>query len=145
MTNSLRGAVAFEVDGQPYHLRFSTNAMVRYEDLSGETVREAFFALLTAKLPEEGEKKPDLKKLLAQERGIKKRVRRLFWAGLSHKDMTEEDAGDLVDAVGEDEAGRILGEALKLAFPQPKEADEGNAPKAARGKPRAAKPETSPA
>ncbi len=129
MTNSLRGAVPFEADGASYVLRFSTNAMVRYEDLTGETVREAFYALLTARLPEDGEAKPNVKKLLAQERGTRKRIRRLFWAGLSAASLSEDAAGEIIDAVGEDEAGRLLAEALKLAFPPPPKGDTaGNGP-----------------
>lgn len=105
--NSKRGAVTFEVDGQPYTLRMTTNAMVRYEDRSGESIVEA------------------LGKMDGANVSISS-VRRLFWTMLVG-DLSEEQAGDLMDEIGLTEAAAKLGEAARLAFPQAQ--PSGNAPK----------------
>jgi len=112
MSNSLRGAVPFEVDGVSHHLRLTTNAQAVYEDKAGEDVVTALRAMFKA---------PNRRHVA--------RVRRLFWAGLSHvPGMTEDVAGDMIDALGYSEANAIIGKAIALAMP---ELAAGNAPKAA--------------
>lgn len=93
---SLRGAVPFA--GERY-FRLSTNALVRYQDAAGETLLEAMAAL-------------------EQSPGDTRRIRRMVWAALSHEGLTEEAAGDLMDEIGQTEAARLLGEAIRAAFPQ---------------------------
>lgn len=100
MTNSLRGAVAFTVDGTEHFLRLTTNAQVRYEDAADEDV-------ITA-----------LQAILSRPQRATKRLRRLFWAGLSHMGLTEDEAGDLMDTLGRAEASALIGKAVKLAFPE---------------------------
>lgn len=123
--NGLRGAVPFEVEGESLFLRLTTNAQIRYEDAAGETVIEALLGILGTADP-----KATPAERLAAERGVTRRLRRLFWAGLSHMDgMTEDRAGDLIDALGRQQAGTLIGDAIKAAMP---ELAEGNAPKAAK-------------
>jgi len=115
--NSTRGAVPFEVEGESYVLRLTTNAQVRYQDAAGESLLRAVAAL---------QKEPD----------DLRRLRRIVWAGLSHiPGMTEEKAGDLMDALGLHEAARLIGEAFRLAFPEAQAGGNGSA-----GKPKKATP-----
>lgn len=112
MTNSLRGAVPFEVDGASYTLRLTTNAQVRYEDAAGEDVATAINTVL---------KSPDKRHI--------KRIRRLFWVGVAPALATEDEAGEMIDALGYAKVAGLIFQALRLAVP---EAPAGNAPKAAK-------------
>jgi hypothetical protein len=101
MSNSLRGAVPFECDGQTMHLRVTTNAMVRYQDVAGETFLTGLAAL---------EKDPsDIR-----------RIRRMVWAAMSHADISEDRAGEVMDEVGLLDIVGLLSEAAAAAFPQAK-------------------------
>lgn len=104
--NSKRGAIGFEVEGVQRALRFTTNAMVKYQDEAGET--------LLAGLQE-----------LQDNPGDMRRVRLIFWCGLDGS-PTLEDAGDVMDELGFAEALTIIGRAAEAAFPP---APEGEAPK----------------
>ena len=113
MSNSLRGAVPFEANGASYTLRLTTNGQARYEDVAGEDVQAALRVMFAKR----------------QHRHVN-RIRRLFWAGLSHvPGMTEDKAGDLMDEIGYVEAARLVNDAILLAMP---ELAAGNAPKAAK-------------
>ncbi len=112
--NSLRGAVPFTADGADYILRLTTNAQVRYQDAAKETARAGMKAVLAA---------------LEGDDFDLGRMRRLFAAGLSHMaGMTDDRAGDLMDAVGPAEAMRLLLEAFTASMPKSAEGDAGNAP-----------------
>ena len=103
--NSKRGAVSFETEGGTRALRLTTNAMVAYQDATGETLMEGLQSL--------------------QERpGDMRRMRAMFWAGLGSGSL--DDAGDLVDEIGLSEAFRLIGEAASLAFPAAPEDAAGN-------------------
>lgn len=109
----MRGAVPFEADGESLFLRLTTNAQVRYQDAAGESFVAA----------------PGRLQASSDDLGT---VRRIFWAGLSHMDgMTLERAGDIMDAVGPAEAGRVIREAISGAFPAP--SAEGNGRKGEGG------------
>lgn len=113
MTNSLRGAVSFEVAGDPMSLAITTNAMVRYQDAAGET----FLTGLTA---------------LQKDPSDVKRIRTMVWSAMAHvPGMTHDRAGDIMDAVGIFRMAAILGEAANLAFP----ADEPGNVEGARKRP----------
>lgn len=106
-------SVTFEAGGREYALRMDMNALVRYQDRAGETISAAIDAILA-----------DGWDML--------RGRRMFWAGLSPR-MTEDEAGDLMTALGMGRAMELTGEALRYAIRslngQPdEEADQGNAP-----------------
>lgn len=104
--NSKRGAIEIEAGGEVYRLRFTMNAMARYQDRANETITQAFRAI------DEGSERDDLDTI---------RLRRLFWAALSSEhEVSEDDAGDVMDALGIQEAARLLGEAIRQAFPEAK-------------------------
>jgi hypothetical protein len=115
--NSKRGGVTLTVGGVDYIVRVNTNAMVRYQDHTGESFLEGIAALQ------------------ANQSDVR-RMRNLFWAGVSHlEDMTPEAAGDLMDEAGFAQALEKISEAAALAFPSD---DEEKKP----GKVRAGKPAT---
>lgn len=125
--NSLRGAVPFEADGEHLFLRLTTNAQVRYQDATGESLQAALKALT------------DIVRETQDEHAVLPRVRRIFAAGLSHMDgMTEEKAGDIMDAVGQVQSVNLIFDAIRAASPQPAGGTEGNVPPAkSRRKPKA--------
>ena len=102
MSNSMRGAVAFTVNGEERIIRFSTNAMCRYQDAAGETLMQAVDAL---------QKAPD----------DMRRLRALFLAGVPGI-KSEDEAGDLMDDLGLMEASQLIGRAFEAAFPAPEKA-----------------------
>ena len=114
MTNRARGQVSFEADGETQTVAFTMNAMCKYQDRAGETLIAAVDALQSAS--------SDVV-----------RIRRLFWAGLVGE-FSEDQAGNIIDAIGLPKSFEILGDAVQAAFPQEK--TDGAAPKA--GKPKAA-------
>ncbi|ACM02894.1 hypothetical protein [Cereibacter sphaeroides] len=128
--NMMRGAVAFEAEGRARFLRLTTNAQVRYQERAGETLVDAIVAM-------QGE----------GSQGDMLRLRRLIWAGMGHEGLSEDAAGDLIDEIGLAEASRLLGDAIRAAFPEAARAEPetgsedagGNAPAPARAK---AKPAT---
>lgn len=94
MANKHRGYVDIVLD-KPRKLRFTTNAIAELEDVLGQPI---------TKLDEES-------------LGVKT-LRALLWAGLLHenRDLTIEEAGDLMDHANlEDIATKVM-EALQLAF-----------------------------
>ena len=104
-----RGTVSFTVGGASYTARLSTNAMVAYEDLtSGETVLEALVKL-DGGAPSS------------------RRLRNLMFAAIEG-DHSLEEIGDLMDAMGMEEVGRVLRETARAAFPDAiaEEGVEGN-------------------
>ena len=120
-----RTLVTFEADGKNWGLRYSTNAMIRYEMAAGEDILTAFEVLQQGKL--------DLI-----------RFRRMFWAGLvgGGNEIDEDAAGDLIDLVTLEGALRLLTQALLAALPRQSDegSAEGNAPApraAVRRKPKA--------
>ncbi|MGP3699849.1 hypothetical protein [Rhodobacter sp. NSM] len=123
--NGMRGAVPFEAEGRERFLRLTTNAQVRYQERAGETLVDAIVAM-------QGE----------ASQGDMLRLRRLIWAGMGHEGLSEDAAGDLIDEIGLAEASRLLGEAIRAAFPEAAkaeaatetEAPEGNAPAPAKPK-----------
>lgn len=92
----MRGAITFTAGGEERAIRFSTNAMCRYQDAAGETLMQAVGALQQA---------PD----------DMVRLRRLFSAGVPG--LSEEEAGDLMDELGLMEATHLIGRAFDVAFP----------------------------
>ncbi|PTR15392.1 hypothetical protein C8J28_114113 [Cereibacter azotoformans] len=125
----IRGAIPFEAEGRARFLRLTTNAQVRYQERAGETLVDAIVAM-------QGE----------ASQGDMLRLRRLIWAGLGHEGLSEDAAGDLIDEIGLAEASRLLGDAIRAAFPEAAKAEaetgdaEGNAqaPAKPKAKPAAA-------
>lgn len=109
-----RGAIEFEVGGQTRQIRFSINAMARFQEQRGtpfvravQGYREDPYDLVT--------------------------LRALFWAGLA--DVTLDEAGDIMDDLGLQEASKVLGRAIEAAFPEAQagDSDGAGAPEAEAG------------
>jgi hypothetical protein len=116
MSNSLRGAIPFTVDGQDFFLRITTNGQVRYEDATGES----YFRGVAA---------------LQRDPSSVKRIRALAFAGLSHvPGMTLDKVGEMIDALGVVQMASIVGKAIAAASPEVAEGNVETPPK----KPRAA-------
>lgn len=93
MANPIKGEIDFSVEGQPYTLALDLNALCEAEPFAPGIMDGG-----------------DLKSLRA--------IRAVFWAGLRrhHPQLLQEDAGNLMQAIGMKEAGRLIGEGMKLAF-----------------------------
>ncbi|SNT42640.1 hypothetical protein SAMN05421763_11816 [[Luteovulum] sphaeroides subsp. megalophilum] len=119
----IRGAVPFEAEGRERFLRLTTNAQVRYQERAGETLVDAVVAMQAE-----------------ASQGDMLRLRRLIWAGMGHEGLSEDAAGDLIDEIGLAEASRLLGDAIRAAFPEAAKAEAeaedagGNAPSPAKAK-----------
>ena len=117
--NPQRGQLGFEVDGQRWTMAFGTNALCAIEDEFGLTDITQLEGVLN--------NKPSLRT-----------IRTLFRLGLTdcHPDMTDMEAGQLIDAVGGLEPSlELVSRAIEQAFPEA--AKDGTAdprqPKAGRG------------
>jgi hypothetical protein len=97
-----RGEVSIEADGKRYVLVYSTNAICELEDRLDDGV-----AALS-------------KLALAGKRF--KIIRTVFLCGLldNHPELTEKDAGRIIDAISLDKADALIVEAFGLAFPSMK-------------------------
>lgn len=116
----MRGGVTFDALGKPRELRFSTNALCRLEERGVALLRQ--FDLLI----EGPDAPPILQQLLSHATHPlygRQVYRLLMWGGLG--DVTLEDAGDIMDAIGMVETDRIIADALRAAFPTP-DGDAGN-------------------
>ena len=118
MSNSKRAAVTFDTEAGERSLRFTTNAMVRYQDKMDEPVWDGMTALYRSNASDF------------------RRLRTIFWAAVSHDaDVSQEEAGDLIDEIGLETAFRLISKAFDLAFPTSKASDKetsggnGKAPK----------------
>ena len=87
MVNAVKGEVAFEVGGQAYKLVLDFNALCEVEDVLGAGGMD-----------------------LARPKAI----RAIFWASMLRyqPNVTVQEAGDLIGALGLEEAGRIVAEAM---------------------------------
>ncbi|MEC5422128.1 hypothetical protein QGM71_01300 [Virgibacillus sp. C22-A2] len=83
-----------------YYLKYTTNRMVDFEDISGVGFMEAFGDLEDGKLSF-------------------KVIRALIWSGLKHQneDLTSEEAGDILDEVGLPKVLEKLPDAMSAIFP----------------------------
>lgn len=112
MANPIKGEIAFEVEGQDYVLLLDFNALCDLED--------DFPGLMdgTAEL-----KSP-------------KAIRRVFHAGLAahHPDVTLQEAGSLIHAIGLDGAGDLVRRSFEAAFPTAKGGDDAARPRKAPAK-----------
>ncbi len=110
---AVTGAVTFDGGGKPRSLRFTTNALCLLEDRINLTTLEVGRELAF------GKQMP-----LAVS---KKTLRAIYWAGCG--DLTLDEAGDLIDSIGQARAVELAIEAYDAAFPDAVEtggaADEG--------------------
>ena len=97
MTNSVKGEVIFEAQGQSWTFKLGTNAQVLLESKVGMPMSKF---LQAEKLSELG----------ATD------IRLIFWAGLFRQhQLTEDAAGDLIDELGIERVGEIFKEAVEAA------------------------------
>lgn len=98
MTNPMRGEASFELEGERYTLTFSFNELVALEDEMGVKVED-----LAATLSEKA-----------------RTIRTVFRICLEakHGAMTDQEAGNLISAIGPAAAAEVVGKALAAAFPQ---------------------------
>lgn len=111
MANPHRGEVGFEVDGKSWVLKLGTTAMCEIETLTGKTITE-------------------VGRLLADEQTASMTLMRaVFWGGLQdrHEGITIRDASVLMDAVGMERVGSLIGQAFEAAFPATKADPEAKA------------------
>lgn len=110
------GTVEFEVGGKAHTMRLSTNAQVRYQRAAGESLLRGL---------EEIQEDPS----------DTERLRRLIWASMSHVEgMTEDDAGDIMDEMGIEQAIAKLTEAVTAAYPKASADASGNGAPAKRSR-----------
>jgi hypothetical protein len=102
MVNPLRGEVELQTEAKTYVLRLSVNAVVEVEDLLGKSIGEVIASI--------------------ERIGT---LRALLWGALREfqPSVSIFDAGDLIGELGAEAVGAKIGEALKLAFPEPKAGD----------------------
>ncbi|MDR7125500.1 hypothetical protein [Pseudotabrizicola sp. 4114] len=112
----MRGEVKFKVGSKSHSLRFTANRICDLEAHSGRRIQDW------------------ADELSDESRSSFVSLRTLFAAGL---DCTEVEAGDIMDELGLEEVGNLIGRALSLAFAGVESADT-NAPGAPAGKRKAA-------
>jgi hypothetical protein len=102
MANPLKGEVSIEVDGETYTLVYSLNTLCEIEDKLGGAVSDI------ASLGASGRRWNTL--------------RTVFWAALQdyHPEITLQQAGRMVSAMGLTKADEAVGKAFALAFPEVK-------------------------
>lgn len=110
--SDLRGAVKFTAGGEDYALRFTTNAMVSYQEEFAETVVAAAEGLSEGGL--------DLR-----------RVRGLLNAGMDPEPGLKR-AGEIIDQLGMIAAAELVAKAIEAAFPKVEGSAEGNEKKASK-------------
>ena len=106
-------SVPIKIGDKTYQFRYTFNSLIRLQEELGVSIGELDKIFPTQ--PEEG-KEGEIK----MTADFLPKIRSLFWAGLVHenKDLTLEEAGDLVDEVGGImEAVKPLMEAFGNAFP----------------------------
>ncbi|MEP9374996.1 hypothetical protein [Mesorhizobium sp. KR1-2] len=116
MANRERGEVEFQSLGKTWTLKLGVNAMCEIEDATAKSIAE-IGALL-------GDPKTATIKLL----------RTVMWGALRdhHDDITVKEVGAIIDGIGMNEAGRLIGDAFAAATPEAKEG-AGHPPKATAG------------
>ena len=92
MSNHLKGEVTFEAKGESWKLAYPINSIIALEDALGVKVDALDQSIRT--------------------------VRTVFWAGLlAHNEVSEHEAGELIDAIGLPKAAELTGAAFTQAFP----------------------------
>lgn len=101
--NPLKGEVAFEVSGATYTLVYSINSLCTLEDRLDLTVQQI------------GERMSTAMRLSF--------LRQVFHGGLTshHPQVTEEQAGELIQDLGVPRAGELIADAFFKAFADGKE------------------------
>ncbi|WP_037437161.1 GTA-gp10 family protein [Sinorhizobium fredii] len=117
MANPNRGSVALQVGDRAYTLSFSINALCELEDLLDKPVAAIVEAI----------QKPTELRMSS--------VRAIIWAGLQdhHEGLSVKEAGQIASEAGTQAALAKVGEAFRLAFPQPTQGGAKANPRKAKG------------
>lgn len=118
MVNDIRGEVGFDALGQTYTLKFGNGAVRHIENETGMS-----FAQVGAVLSDP--EKATMTVLTVAFHGALRR---------HHPGLTLDDVDDIIDAVGPEAAGRLLGEAVALTYPPQAKGEAGKS----KGNPRKA-------
>src|SRR5262245_53255773 len=99
MANPLKGEVSFEANGRRYIFVLGTYGLAALQRRSGMSTA-AFFNRQKTEF--------GMDDILA-----------IVWCGLQrhHKSITEEEASDVIDQLGQERIGEIISEGISLAFP----------------------------
>jgi hypothetical protein len=112
MANAQRGEVAFEADGKPYTIHFGIDELCQIETAyNGKSVVEIL---------------ADVEQEAKSGKLSVTRVRKIFAIGVG---LSEQDVSPVINDLGLEKSFQLLGEALRLAFPDP--SGEPGKPKAA--------------
>jgi hypothetical protein len=108
MANPMKGEVAFEFQGATFKFVLGTYALAYLQRRSGKSTVKFFSRS-------------------AGDWGIDD-VLAVFHAGLlRHHELSEKQAADLIDELGQAKVGELIAEAVKLAFPSAEGASKGTA------------------
>lgn len=113
MANRERGEISFEASGKTWTMKIDTNAMCEIEGLTGKGIAE-------------------VGNLLGSEKTASMTLMRAVFFGslrAQHPDLLIGRAGELMDEIGADKAGQLIGQAFQAAFP-PAKAGSTRPPKA---------------
>jgi hypothetical protein len=101
MTNDIRGEVGFDALGQSYTLKFGNGAVRHIENETGMS-----FAQVGAVLSDPA--KATMTVLTVAFHGALRR---------HHPDLSIDDVDDILDDLGPEKAGKLLGDAVALTYP----------------------------
>ena len=105
MANRERGEVSFDASGKTWTMKLGTGAMCEIEGLTGKGIAE-------------------IGQLLGNEKTATiTLMRAVFWGSLQehHDGTTIKDCSGLMDEIGMESVGRLIGEAFQAANPKAKE------------------------
>lgn len=105
MTNSVKGVVTREIDGKTYGFRLGTNEWCELEDALSKSTTAIVRDL----------------EAMAKGKDVDQRLfRAIFRAALSFSDpeATAHDAGNLMEAMGLEQAGLLVVEVVQLGMPK---------------------------
>lgn len=110
MPNPYRCEQEIQVDEQLYRLVFNWNTAAEYEFASRETISQALEALAAGRLSAVT-------------------LRAMLWAGLRthHRDVSIEQAGEMISRAGRARVVRVLADAMRYYFPDAFGAQEQSA------------------
>jgi len=98
MSNPLKGEVTFDAQGETYTLAFPINSLIALEERLGCGIVNIGDQLNAG--------------------ATMGTIRALFWAGLiANHNLTEADAGELMDEIGLAEAATLAGQSLSQSMP----------------------------
>ncbi|MDX0331725.1 hypothetical protein GOC48_16440 [Sinorhizobium meliloti] len=120
MTNNIRGVVTHEIDGKTLSFRLGANEWCELEDDLGKSTGAII---------------KDLERVVATEAVDFRMFRSIFRAALSFSvpEVTAKDSGELMSAVGLEEAGLLIAKIVQAGMPEVK-GGAGKSKRAARSR-----------